>query len=251
MSRLLKTLAHIGLVELDEADRMRPEGAPEDSGAALGSTSEAGTGGADTGVRPYEPVPVDPEAPADPDALEGRPLADIYTEAQVPPSPYSAEKLLKLLEGLRTLDPGTRKAAVLAMDAAEEDWAVDDAVRDAEHKIRALEQSGAALIDVVKRAEAQAKVDVEAQDRYQHEATSSIRKQIADLEALLAREIEKVAQERAGIQARLQRTKDACGRETKRFRDEMAHLQEIPGSFGAHAPLSQSHTRSHSPDGEK
>jgi BMFP domain-containing protein YqiC len=251
VSRLLKTLAKIGLVKLDEADRMRWEGAPEDSGAALGSTPEAETGGADTGVRPYEPAPVDPEAAADQDALEGRPLADIYTKAQVPPSFYSAEKLLKLLEGLRTLDPSTRKAAVLAMDAADEDWAVDDAVRDAEHKIRALEQSGAALIDVVKRAEAQAKVDVEAQDRYQHEATSSIRKQIADLEALLAREIEKVAGERAGIQARLQRTKEACGRETKRFREEMARLQEIRGSFGAPAPLSRSHARSQSPDGEK
>jgi len=239
VSRLLKTLASIGLVELDEADRMRPEGALEDSGTALGSTLETETGGADTGVRPYEPAPVDPEAAGDPDALEGRPFADIYTKAQVPPSPYSAEKLLKLIEGLRTLDTGTRKAAVLAMDAADEDWAVDDAVRDAEHKIRALEQAGAALIDVVKRAEAQAKVDVETQDRYQHEATSSIRKQIADLEALLAREIEKVAEERAGIQARLQRTKESCGRETTRFREEMARLQEIPGSFGAPAPLSR------------
>jgi BMFP domain-containing protein YqiC len=247
VSRLLKTLASIGLVELDEADRMRPEGASEDGGAAPGSPSETETARAETGVRPYEPAPVDAEAAADPDALEGRPLADIYTKAQVPPSPYSAEKLLKLLEGLRTLDPGTRKAAVLAMDAADEDWAVDDAVRDAEHKIRALEQSGAALIDVVKRAEAQAKADIEAQDRYQHEATSSIRKQIADLEALLAREIEKVAEERAAIQARLQRTKEACGRETKRFREEMARLQEIPGSFGAPTPSS----RSHSPDGEK
>ncbi|MGH8609999.1 MAG: hypothetical protein ACREX9_22095 [Gammaproteobacteria bacterium] len=251
MSRLLKTLANIGLVELDEADRMRPEGAPEDRGAAPGSTSEAETGGADTGVRPYEPAPVDPEAAADPDALEGRPLADIYTKAQVPPSPYSAEKLLKLLEGLRTLDPSTRKAAVLAMDAADEDWAVEDAVQDAENKIRALDQAGAALIEVVKRAEGQAKVDVEAQDRYQHEATSSIRKQIADLEALLTREIEKVAEERAGIQARLQRTKEACGRETKRFREEMARLQEIRGSFDAPAPFSRSHTRSQSPDGEK
>jgi BMFP domain-containing protein YqiC len=120
-------------------------------------------------------------------------------------------------------------------------------VRDAENKIRALDQAGAALIDVVKRAEGQAKVDVEAQDRYQHEATSSIRKQIADLEALLTREIVKVAEERAGIQARLQRTKEACGRETKRFREEMARLQEIPGSFGAPTPSS----RSQSPDGEK
>lgn len=247
MSRLLKTLAKIGLVELDEADHMRPEGAPEDGGAAPGSISETETGGAATGVRPYEPAPVDLEAPADPDALEGRPLADIYTKAQVPPSSYSAEKLLKLLEGLRTLDPSTRKAAVLAMDAADEDWAVEDAVRDAEHKIRALEQAGAALIDVVKGAEAQAKVDVEAKDRYQHEATGSIRKQIADLDALLAREIEKVAEERAGIQARLQHTKEACGRETKRFREEMARLQEIPGSFGASTPSS----RSQSPDGEK
>jgi hypothetical protein len=251
VSRLLKTLANIGLVELDEAERIRPEGTLEDSGTALGNSSETETGGADTGVRPYEPAPVDLEAPADPDALEGRPFADIYTKAQVPPSPYSAEKLLKLLEGLRTLDPGTRKAAVLAMDAADEDWAVEDAVRDAEHKIRALEQAGAALIDVVKRAEAQAKVDIEAKDRYQHEATSSIRKQVADLDALLAREIEKVAEERAGIQARLQRTKEACGRETTRFREEMARLQEIPGSFGGSAPLSRSHTRSQSPDGEK
>jgi hypothetical protein len=233
VSRLLKTLANIGLVELDEADRGAPEVVPE-SGAAPLEVAEV----------PSSPVPepaaIETAVPGDPEGREGRALADIYAEAKVPPSRYPAEKLLKLLEGLRTLDAHTRKAAVMAMDAADEDWAVDDAVEDARNKIRALQGAGAAWLEVVKRAEAKAKLDVEAQDRYQHEATSSIRKQIADLEALLAREIEKIAKERAGIEAGLQRTREACGRETKRFVEEIARLREIPDGFGPAAPAPRS-----------
>jgi hypothetical protein len=230
VSRLLKTLANIGLVELDEADGAVAEGAAEAIAAPL----------AESAPSPVEPAAVASEAPAGPEGWEGRPLADIYVEAKVAPSRYPAEKLLKLLEGLRTLDAHTRKAAVMAMDAADEDWAVEDAVEDARAKIRALQGAGAALIEVVKRAEEQTKLDVEAQNRYQHDATSSIRKQIADLEALLAREIDKIAQERAGIEARLQRTREACAREIKRFREESARLKEIPDGFAAAAPSSTS-----------
>jgi hypothetical protein len=71
--------------------------------------------------------------------LEGIALADIFAAAGVPDSPYPAEKLLRLLDGLRAMDAGTRKAAVLAMDAADDNWQIGDCIADADRKISALD----------------------------------------------------------------------------------------------------------------
>jgi chemotaxis protein histidine kinase CheA len=248
VGKLLKTLAKIGLVELNDNEH-----------TALGEENES----------PLEATAHDPllqehaEAPetessdrnrapassqdSDQAGIEGRSFEEIYYHAQIPASSYPAEKLLKLLDGLRALDPATRKAAVTAMDAADEEWRMEDAVSDAQHKIEALQEAGAALVQVVAQAESKTRADLDAQERYQQEASASIRRQIAELEALLEQELNKVADEKALIQARLQQIREACARETHRYTQEITRLKEILDSFGkavpSHAPPSSSNPK--------
>ena len=82
---------------------------------------------------------------AEGDIVEDRPFADIFASAQLPPSPFPAERLLRLLDGLRAMDEATRKAAVLAMDAADENWTIADPMMDAQRKIAVLESYREAL----------------------------------------------------------------------------------------------------------
>ena len=76
---------------------------------------------------------------------ESRSFEVLYAERGVPASPFPAEKLLKLIDGLRAMEPAVRKAAVLAMDSADENWTIDDAALDASRKIRALNDTKALL----------------------------------------------------------------------------------------------------------
>ncbi len=230
MGRVLKTLAKIGLIELNEDERatLEEDSSHIDRGAIDHLLQE------ETHSRSVAQAP-QPDRKAmqkgDPGMVEGLSFEEIYALAQITPSPYPAEKLLKVLDGLRAMDAATRKAAIMAMDAADEDWAIEDAVLDAQRKIQALQEASVKLADGVAQTQAKASKDLEAQEHYQQEATASIRKQIADLEGLLQQELQKVAEEKAAIQARVQQTREACARETARFEQEIARLQEIPNSF--------------------
>lgn len=249
MGKLLNTLAKIGLVELNDNER-----------PALGEDEPPLEAAAHDPLLQEQTLAEAPEteplgrnrAPAssqdsDQAGIEGRSFEEIYRHAQIPASSYPAEKLLKLLDGLRTLDPATRKAAVMAMDAADEEWRIEDAVSDAQHKIEALQEAGAALVGVVAQAESKTRADLDAQERYQQEASASLRRQITELEALLEQEFNKIADEKALIQARLQQTREACARETHRYTHEITRLKEILDSFGkavpSHAPPSSSTTK--------
>src|SRR5688572_15491440 len=121
MSKFLKALAKVGLVDLEESERSRlatPEAAgeepsQEDINRILADARKTNTPEAASSA----PPPPSAQAQAYESGVgEGRELSSIYAEMSVPPSPFPAEKLLKLLDGLRAMDPHTRKAAVLAMD---------------------------------------------------------------------------------------------------------------------------------------
>src|ERR1700730_4751396 len=88
------------------------------------------------------PAPVNEAAqlpPAEGDVEENLQREKIYAEGNLPASPYPAERLLKVLNGLRAMDIGTRKAAILAIDAADDSWKIEDVLLDADRKIKALE----------------------------------------------------------------------------------------------------------------
>jgi hypothetical protein len=229
MAGFLRTLARVGLVELD-GEEAATASAPEVDDAAIESILAAES------AVPLEPLPAATSATQGQLVAEGQPFEAIYESASVAPSKYPAEKLLRMLDGLRAMDPGTRKAAVLAMDAADDAWTLQDAVLDAQRKMRALERAALGIDQQMEAARAKAQADVSAQETYREQATASIRQQIADLEALLEKELRQVAEERARIQNSIESADLAASREKARLNAEAERLREVPTLFGAPAP---------------
>jgi len=262
MSRLLRTLVKVGLVELDPEEQERiseasdPKADPprkggddidqllKDTEALLGSTSTAAPAPAKAAPpppppsrevgpapRPAAPPPPKPAVRAPPltasGVLEGRPFSELYTEASVQIVAFPAEKLQRLLEGLKAMDAVTRKAAVLAMDAADDAWSIDDPLADARRKITVLQAHKGQLSTVVQDAEARATRELKSADDYQTEATTKIRAQIAELEALLQQELTGVATRKAEIQSRASATRESAARESARVDQEIASLNGI------------------------
>lgn len=265
MSRLLRTLAKVGLVELDPEEQARvdeapaPKGGPakkagddidrllQDTEALLSSAAPAPSAAkaapppparaAAPPPRPAAPPPPPPatRAPAQTDAgvVEGRAFSDLYLEASVQISAFPAEKLQRLLEGLRAMDPITRKAAILAMDAADDAWSIDDPLDDARRKIAVLQAHKGQLSTIVQDAEARAGRELKSAEDYQNEATTKIRAQISELEALLQQELTGVATRKAQIQSRTQSTRESAARESARIDQEIAALSGILEVFSA------------------
>ena len=125
MKGFMSLLARAKLVELSDEERIAAELAAEAAAPADAAPS---------------PPPPPPELPpSDCEIDKERGFDAIFGAAGVAPVPFPAEKLLRLLDGLRAMDATTRKMAVLAMDAADDNWDVVDCVADAQRKIAALE----------------------------------------------------------------------------------------------------------------
>jgi hypothetical protein len=217
MSKFLRALQKAGLVELDTA------GTPPIEHAVSAPPAEP---------EPLpEPVAVEPTAPAGP-LSEGRAFDAIYAELGVVPAPFSAEKLLKIFDGLAALDPVSRKTAVMALDAADDSWAIDDALADADAKVRALGQARAQIESQARAALEQARADVETRDAQQADAVARVRAQIADLEGLLEREVARATEEKAAVHASAKATKDLCLREVARLDAEALRLRTLAQTFG-------------------
>lgn len=170
------------------------------------------------------------DAPAG-DIQEALPFDTIYQQAGMPPSPFPAEKLLRLLDGLRSMDTVTRKAAVMAMDAADDNWSIADPVQDANQKIAALTAHRQGLSQQLE-ASAQQAGDRIADGKHALENTvAEIRAQIAQLEQLLEREITRSAQEIAAIEGSQRAAREAVAREQRRLDQEIERLGEIPAGY--------------------
>lgn len=183
-----------------------------------------------------EPAPPPQLAPSELDVEEGRSFEAIFAAAGVAPSAFPAEKLLRLLDGLRAMDGTTRKAAVLAMDAADDNWKISDCVNDAQQKIAALGGFKNYLAAQLQGSEQQAAEKMSEIRAEQDSATAAIRKQIAELEQLLERKINQSAQETTAIEAKLRATREAAAREARRMDAEIERLREIPLQFRIDAP---------------
>ena len=162
---------------------------------------------------------------------EQRPLDEIYAEAQVAGSPFSAEKLLRILDGLAALEPSARTAAVRALDAADDSWSIDDALLDAERKVRALDTARKQLEDQARAALEQARGAIDAREQRQQDAVARIRQQIAELEALLEREVTRATEEKAALHDAARAAKQACAREAARYEAEIARLRRLAEIF--------------------
>lgn len=226
----MSILAKAGLVELSDEERAVLE-RREEALEAEGLLPEAGDH-----ALASEPaiLPAAPAAAVD-DIDEGRAFDEIYAAAELPGSPFPAERLLRLLDGLRAMDPNTRKTAVLAMDQADEAWQIADPILDAQRKIAVLESHKQSLnAHVTGRAEDTAR-RIESERAQRERSASEIRRQIAELEQLLEREAARSAEAVAGLESDLQAAREAAGREIRRIDAEIERLREIPLHFAPQA----------------
>ena len=216
MGKFMRVLERAGLVSLEEGD--------------------AGSSLPDVELPPAEPVAESP-APALSEAEtrieEQQSFESIYGAQGVPPCPFPAEKLLRVFDGLKALEPATRKAAITAMDAADDAWSISDPVLDAQRKIGALNAQIALLASQAQAAQVYAEEKAKAADERCQQSTSVIRQQMAELEQLLTRETEKAATEKAQQEAGTQATQAACARETARLQSEATRLSELISQFAA------------------
>lgn len=153
-------------------------------------------------------------------------LDQIYSNAQIALSPYPAERLLRLIDGLKAMDEATRLQTIQAIDAADDTWSIEDPVRDAAAKMSAIEAHTAALRSSVARAERDTQARLEALRKNQEASIAEIRRQITELEALLEREVARGAQEAASIEAVYQAQRDTVAR-------ELGSLAEVADQFRA------------------
>ncbi|RYF41301.1 MAG: methyl-accepting chemotaxis protein [Comamonadaceae bacterium] len=166
-------------------------------------------------------------------------LDDIYAAQGVPDSIYPAERLLRLLEGLGAMDESTRLMAIRAMDAADESWTIADPLADADAKVKALAAHAGQLQAGLAELEADTQARLEAAAARQEEAVGTIRKQIADMEALLARETARGAQETAAQQASLQAAREQTTRQLGDIDTLRQRLQGLATQFSAPAAPAQ------------
>jgi hypothetical protein len=203
------------------------------------------TPGADTAL-PEEPAaeayaPAEPEVAMEPAgaaapveaAAPGLTLEQIYAAAGVPPSPYPAERLLRLIDGLKAMDEATRRTTIQAIDAADDSWAIEDPMRDAAAKVAALERRSGAIRAAVAQAEQQTQAELGALQQRQEGTVAEIRRQIADLEGLLAREIERGAQGAAALESALATERQRAQQELDQLARAAGALTGLITQFGA------------------
>lgn len=170
------------------------------------------------------------------DIAEGKPFDAYYAEAAVEPSPYPAEKLIKVLDGLRQLDAHTRSAAVTAMDAADETWSIADVVLDAQRKQRVLEDAKVMLGHQAQAVREECQQKREQLEQYRAEAEKTIREKIRQLEEQLGKAIGEVMAEQTKLDSRAQQAQDAATREAARLQTEIQRLSEITQTFIVERP---------------
>lgn len=224
----MRALQKAGLVQLDEAEEQPPAAEP------AATTSEVVMDHAPEASPPEPAAPAEPPRPLGELAQE-RPFEQIYAEQSVPTPPFSAEKLLKIIDGLAALDPPARIAAVRALDAADDAWSIDDALLDAERKSRALLAARSQLEQQARAALEQARAAVTERDQRQQDAVGRIRSQIAELEALLEREVARATEEKSALENAARSAKEACLREVARLDAESERLKRLAVTFGGNA----------------
>lgn len=163
---------------------------------------------------------------------ENTPLETIYASAGLPASNFPAERLLKVLDGLRAMDAVHQRAAVAAMDAADDSWQIEDVLADAARKVKALHahvsQLGTAVAAVQeqeKRQKAKLNQDYEA-----------LRQSIAEQMAQLQEAAQLAAGEHASalnaLEAKTLAALGASQREQRRLQQEIERLEALGRQLG-------------------
>ncbi|MEQ1807667.1 MAG: methyl-accepting chemotaxis protein [Burkholderiaceae bacterium] len=182
-----------------------------------------------------EPRQAAPSAEADAalpvDRPAGMSLDQIYEAAGVPPCPYPAERLLRLIDGLKAMDAPTRRQTIHALDAADDTWSLDDPKRDAAAKVAAIERHAASIRAAVARDQQETQTGLQDVAQRQETTLAEIRRQITELEGLLAREIARGAQETAELESAHQSQRDSANRELAQLMQTAQTLTGLIAQF--------------------
>ncbi len=160
-------------------------------------------------------------------------LAEIYANEGVPAALYPAERLLRLIDGLSAMEESVRLTAIKAMDEADESWTIADPVGDADAKVKALASHAQRLQLGLQQLEQETLARIDEVRARQEQAVGAIRKQIADLEALASRELERAEKETADYNATLSQAKEQTSRELDEIARTSSQLQNLVTRFGA------------------
>ena len=208
---------------LERAGLVRQQGAGDDP------VSPGADVAADSGAAP-EPAAETRPAPAAP-LPDGQSLEQVYAAGQVPACSYPAERLLRLVAGLNAMDEAMRRQTIQAIDAADESWTIDDPLGDAAAKVTAIEQHASGLRAGLGQAETQAQAELAELRRKQEATVAEVKRQIADLEGLLTREVTRGAQESAALESALQLKKEAVSQELATLSRAAADFRGLIAQF--------------------
>lgn len=213
---IMGTLVKMGLMNYSEEDlaKMSPERRAEITGTAMVTTTPSAV--EDVVAAPVaEPqgniLTVDTVIP------EGLDIADIYADANVGTSPYPYEKFVKLIDGLAALDDTAKKAALAAMDAADDTWTVGDISNDLAVKRAALVQYQRDIEATVVDLEGKATAAIADTKTLSDERVAAMRAQIAELEQNIQNEFQATGKTIGELHAQLAANKSAGERESQRI----------------------------------
>jgi hypothetical protein len=247
MSKLSQFLQKAGLVEpedqpFDPANLSVPPADPPSPVSDLASREVPGLGRAKFSIDGGDgsPLPATSDGaatePAAYELREGVAFDEIYRDANVPSAPFPIERLQKLIDGLRQLDPVTQKAAVLAMDAADEGWTIEDVLTDAQRKTDALhaynDQTAGRLAAIEKGVERDVASMTDAKDT----AIADLRTRISDLQQQLEAATSQHASDISALAARKTAAQQAAERERQRVTESINRINNLIHPFLSSTP---------------
>ena len=162
-------------------------------------------------------------------------LEEIYANQGIAPSFYPAERLLRLIDGLSAMDEATRLMAIRAMDAADESWTIEDPLADAAAKAKALAAHGDQLQSNLQQLERQTRDQLDAIAQRKEQVLGGIRKQMSELESLVARETARAENESSAQQTQLKAAQDRSAGELAELTKVTQRLQSLATQFGTSA----------------
>lgn len=230
MATLKKLLEAARLIERSETDvPMSAPAGDDDIDAIIRRAAQAEA--AISTAPPPLPGEAAPATPAVAGIEEGLSFADIYARQGLTEAQFPVERLLKLVDGLRALDPATRRAAITAMDVADETWSMEQVLADADAKVAALrghqrQMQGTADAVVQSNRERIAALESSRDGR-----VAELRQQIAALEAQIQDAIGTAAADVAKLQSESESNKAALLRETQRIDAHILNLDELVAQF--------------------
>lgn len=151
----------------------------------------------------------------------------IYAVGRVPVIAFPAERLLKVLDGLRAMDAANRRAAVAAMDAADDSWGMDDVLADVSRKVAALQAHTNQLKTTVSSVQESERVQKAALAKDYDALRASIAEQIAQLQEALQLAATDHAQAVSMLEAKTAAAVSATQREQQRIQSEIERLNGI------------------------